>query len=250
MPLNKNVKQDPAGAALSALVPVFLVLVLAYMLADRIVHPPAVEHAEEHHLEDPPDAWIKQAGPGDVFSVQGLRVAYWGNPNATYGKTATQAAEPFKGIVIHYTSRRPIMNFVKYQHNGDESRGGSFGYHIYISRAGDTIQGAPMSARTNHIKRVGHRQRTGIARDWSSANTIGISMVGACEPMSKAMTSRCARESLTPEQLEAGLAIVRAVQQRYGLSCTAIRGHGELQHDRASDEGLTIATSIRASCGQ
>ncbi len=249
MPLNQNVKQDPAGAALSALVPVFLVLVLAYMLADRIVHPPAVEHAEEHHLEDPPDTWIKQAGPGDVFRVNGLRVAYWGRPDVEYADKATRAAQPFVGVVIHYTARRPVLNFVRYQHNGDQRRGGHFGYHFYVSRAGDTIQGAPMSQRTNHIKRSGHRQRTSIERKWSSANTIGISMVGACEPISQAITSRCKAEQLTPEQLEAGLAIARAVQQRYSLPCNAIRGHGELQHDRANDEGLTIATAIRASCG-
>lgn len=246
----KRKTDDAAGAALSALVPVFFVLCAAYLLAERAGVVPAIQHAEEHHLEEPPDVWLKQAGPGDVFRVQGLRVAYWGRPDVEYADKATREASKFIGVVVHYTVRKPVLNFVRYQHNGDSRRGGHYGYHFYVSRAGDIIQGAPLGVRTNHIKHAGHRQRTGVERRWSSANTIGISMVGACEPLSKAITSRCKAEQLTPEQLAAGLAIVRAVQKRFDLPCEAIRGHGELQHDRASDEGLTIAQAIRASCGQ
>jgi hypothetical protein len=56
--------------------------------------------------------------------------------------------------------------FVKYQHNGDASRGGNhFGYHVYAFPSGDIVQGAPLSVRTNHIKPRGPQ----IATRWRAS---------------------------------------------------------------------------------
>ncbi|MEQ8822739.1 MAG: peptidoglycan recognition family protein [Filomicrobium sp.] len=208
----------------------------------------------------PPVDW--RDDPRDVLTVPGYHVAYWGRPmgdknlvsalaskRVEYGRKVSREAKPYRGVVIHYTRPRPAVQFVKYQHNGDRKRGGSFGYHIYISKEGSIIQGAPLSVRTNHVKRVGHRHRkVGIAKGMDSRNLIGVSAVGACNVAGRAITSICTGWDATAAQEAATIASIKALQDRFDLPCQNVWGHGELQHDRRSYEGTELAERMRAEC--
>jgi hypothetical protein len=80
-------------------------------------------------------------------------------------------------------SAKRALNLVKYLHNGDRRRGGHFGYHVYMAQDGSVIQGAPLTKTTNHIKGPGSSMRRPGAPSWmSNSTTIGVSIVGACDP--------------------------------------------------------------------
>ena len=90
----------------------------------------------------------------NVFNYTGdNNFVYSGDENITYGITATQNAEPFENIVFHHTGNNyPAENQVNYGKTFDEERGGRFGYHFVVDKDGTIIQGAPLDARTNHLK--------------------------------------------------------------------------------------------------
>ncbi|MEQ1698118.1 MAG: peptidoglycan recognition family protein, partial [Hyphomicrobiaceae bacterium] len=196
-----------------------------------------------------PLAWLRRAKPGDVLTVPGYPVAYWGKPDAAYGKSATEHAVPPVAVVIHHTAGKSLLKMVRYGHNEDSDRGGSYGYHIYIDSEGRIAQGAPLTRRTNHVKPVGAKERKAAGAHVWNANSIGVSMVGAClvKP-GKAATEQCIWEDLTPQQVQAGLAVVEAIRSRFGIACEDVYGHGELQHDREAFEGQMVAVLTRAKC--
>lgn len=202
--------------------------------------------------DPPPVAWAEAAKEGDKLKVEGLDIAYWANPDAGYANVATKRKKKPVAIIVHYTSVKPVLRLVEYGHRKDFSRGGgSYGYHFYVGRAGGVAQGAPLTKRTNHIKSKRRPQRTKTARHLWSGNTIGVSLVGGCDwllrPNWRRLTT-CTGEYATPEQLDAGLAVIRALQQRYEIPCDAVFGHGQLQTDRAPFEGETLTQLARAGC--
>lgn len=198
----------------------------------------------------PPVAWRQAVRDDDVLDdAKGFRVAYWGRTDATYGVRATAAKKPFEAIVFHYTEDRPALQFIRYQHNGDDRRGGSFGYHFYCDKGGRAYQGAPLSVRTNHIKPTGHRQRKREGRYLSSSNTVGVAMVGGCwrdRHKLKPVTLSCDGERLTEAQKLCGMAVAHALQERFGLALDQVYGHGDLQHDRSTFEGATLTAAMKA----
>jgi hypothetical protein len=198
----------------------------------------------------PPETWQAVAKSTDQLEVKGLQVAYWGKPDAPYGDRVTRAAKTPAAIIVHFTDETPAATLVAYGHRPDPARGGSsFGYHFYIDAAGRVLQGAPLSVRTNHIKRAQAPERTGFALDLDGANTIGISLIGACRsPRLSPITYRCTSETPTAAQIESGLAIISALQQRFGMPCGAVYGHGDLQTDRHSFEGATLSARARRRC--
>lgn len=177
-------------------------------------------------------------------------VAYWGDPRAPYGIEATKAAKRPVAIIVHNTNASSMMNVVKYGHRHDANRGGSYGYHVYIDRAGRIVQGAPMSRRTNHIKPRGHSARKPYWSKLDSSNTVSVAAINACDSLIRpiAVTDRCIHENLTTAQLEAGMAVVRAMMRRYDIGCEAVLGHGDLQTDREQGEGAMIRDRIRQEC--
>lgn len=204
-------------------------------------------------VPDPaPEAWVDAAKPEDRIEVPGHDILYWGNPNARYSVHGTKGLEKPAGIVVHFTRVRPVLHFVRYGHARDFRRGGgSFGYHFYIGRRGGIVQGAPLSRRTNHIKSTKKLQRTRIARHLWNGNAIGISLVGGCDSLLRPAWrnfSECGSEFVTPEQLRSGLALIRAIQEKYDIPCEEVYGHGELQTDRVNFEGEKLTRSARASC--
>ncbi|MGF1649039.1 MAG: peptidoglycan recognition family protein [Hyphomicrobiaceae bacterium] len=186
-----------------------------------------------------------------MLDVPGRAVVYWGRPDAPYSVYATRGMQKPRAVIVHYNVPSPVLSLVKYGHRSDPARGGaSFGYHFYISQTGRIVQGAPLSRRTNHIKSTGNSARTDVGRHLWSGNTIGVSLVGACEPRSASGTGTydCLREKPTPAQIAAGLAVIEALQARYQMACDAVFGHGELQTDRKPFEGAALTTAARGAC--
>lgn len=203
--------------------------------------------------EPAPSAWETAATENDRLIAKGLDIAYWGKPDARYSNYATKGKEKPKGIVVHFTRTKPVLWMVKYGHVSDPSRGGaSFGYHFYIGRDGKIVQGAPLSKRTNHIKTIKRKERTAIARHLWSGNTIGISMVGGCDKLLRPnvwwRATNCGDEFVSDAQLKSGMALIKALQKRFGMACREVYGHGELQTDRDNFEGATLTNWARDRC--
>ncbi len=254
-------RSDPVGAGI--VVSVVLLVVLAFLeyappldiemprwrwpdLPSLIRGPKQVPKP----LRKPPEAWRANAAPGDVLKVPGLPVAYWGKPDAAYGQRVTASAQKPVAVVVHFTDDTPALTLVAYQHNGDSHRGGAYGYHVYIDPDGRVFQGAPLSVRTNHVKPVGSPERTRIGTTLDGTNTISVTLVGACRsPPLAPITYRCRDETVTQQQIDAGLAVIVAIRKRFGIACGEVYGHGDLQHDRKSFEGVTLSRMARAACG-
>ncbi len=247
MTIKQEFQRDPGGAALVALIPILLVLIAAYFYAPQTPNTTPDRVPKGQFFGDaPPPGWRDRAKSSDILQVPGYTVQYWGKPSARYSR---HPRHKFKAIVTHYTLDRPPLNLVKYGHNYDRRRGGSFGYHFYIAKDGSIFQGAPLSRRTNHIKRPGHKQRRKTSPKYmSNSNSVGITAVGACVRVDVKRKWRCAREQLTGAQIRAGKAVVKALQRKLKLPCTAIYGHGEMQRDRATFEGSTLAEIVRSGC--
>jgi hypothetical protein len=251
------IRQEPelAGAAVC--------LVLAGSLAagwyfqDVAPEPEPQQVAKPFVVQDGPAEWREASKPRDVLYVASMRLAYWGNPRIQYSRAPRRKV---RGIVVHCNypcsaprgqtcdpppSAKRALNLVKYLHNGDRRRGGHFGYHVYIAQDGSVIQGAPLTRTTNHIKPPGSSMRRPGAPSWlSNSTTIGVSIVGACDPS----YSRD-RERVTVRARNAAVQVVKAIQDKFELPCKAIRGHGEMQRDRWPVEGVTIAKMVRDGCG-
>lgn len=199
-----------------------------------------------------PDEWLQLAKAEDVFEIDGYPVNYWGDPKARYSKYATRKRRKPIGIVIHHTYVKPVKSLVAYGHVADANRGGaSFGYHFYVGRNGHIVQGAPLSRRTNHIKFSTNKQRRGVAKHLWSGNTIGVSLVGGCDPLMRPdwrAWRRCTGEFITSRQLRAGLAVVRALQDKFAIKCEEVHGHGDLQFDRENFEGVRLSRLSRRVC--
>jgi len=202
--------------------------------------------------EAAPGAWRAAARDSDVLSLEDREVAYWGDPGARYSRYATRSAKPPVALVVHYTAAKPVKSLVSYGHMRDMGRGGaSFGYHFYIGRDGAIVQGAPLSRRTNHIKFRTNPARTETARYLWSGNTIGVSLVGGCDGLMRPRWRdwrSCSAEFATPAQIEAGIAVIKALQARFGMRCAEVYGHGDLQTDRQNFEGYRLSRLARARC--
>lgn len=231
--------------ALAACVLLFVQVGAAALMFEAAVIDPHdwVPTGKNTPLEIAPGGVLASAAPGDVVDTV-KPLYYWGRKDVPYGNEATNEKQTPKAIVMHFTRTGPVMNFVKYQHNGDAQRGGHFGYHVYVDPKGEVVQGAPLSIRTNHIKPPGHEKRKGLRPDLSNANTVAVSLTGACASRS----GRCGQETITEAQFQSAFRVVIDLMQQFHIPCTEVYGHGELQHDRDDFEGLTVATAIRKSC--
>ena len=164
-----------------------------------------------------------------------LQIIDQSDPNFVYGRSASRNAQPFSGLVVHHTADKPIENLVNYGKTIDQQRGGAFGYHFYVGKDGQIIQGAPLDKRTNHIKPPKHRQRKGVA-GISNANAVGITLVGG-------------EHGATPAQRDAAARLGQALMAEYGIGADNVFGHGDLQHDRQHQEGAEVVALLRNSGG-
>lgn len=236
--------------ALNQLIRTLLTLALLAPLA--VAGLLAVVHHEGWFEAKPPDAWRTNAQPRDILFVPDHDVVYWGRPDAQYSRYATRRKRAPIAIVVHHTLPKPPAGLIAYGHKVDPLRGNaSFGYHFYIARNGNILQGAPLSRRTNHVKYSTNSARRRRARYVWSGNSIGVALVGACKLAKKPSDGgllKCAAEAPTKAQLDAGLAVIHALEARFGIACKAVFGHGELQRDRETFEGEKLSGMARAAC--
>lgn len=159
------------------------------------------------------------------------------DPNFHYGKTATAYAQPFGGLVYHHTADKPLDALVRYGKSVDTQRGGAFGYHFYVGKDGQIVQGAPLEKRTNHIKPPSHKARKkGVAGALSNANALGVTLVGA-------------EHDATPQQIAAAEKLGRALMAEYNIPPEMIYGHGMLQRDRQHTEGAELVSLLQSGDG-
>jgi hypothetical protein len=169
---------------------------------------------------------------GDLFNEPGLPISYGARPGQQFGVQATANAQPFHGIVAHHTGSETLSSALNTARRGDPFRSGvNYGYHFYIDKDGSITQGAPMDARTNHVKSGMSAQRTGRP-DLDNSNAIGISFVGT-------------GGAPTREQQAAAENLSRSLMQRYGIQTQNVVGHGEVQNDRQTGEGMPLVNAIR-----
>ena len=167
-----------------------------------------------------------------------LNIHYRGSEACPYGRLATQSREAFSSIVLHHNPPQRTLDWlIDYQLSGDPRRKGHFGYHFYVADNGDVIQGAPLSARTNHVKGLGYRARSEFGREARNENAIGITCVGAEKPEGFAPTA---------EQVRSVCQLVNSLSEQFDIPLERVFGHGELQTDRDPTEGASIAQYIRS----
>jgi hypothetical protein len=187
-------------------------------------------------MQEPPRVSSRYAGPtyeppspDETIEVDGEPVVYAAEPGNTYSRVTPQ---PVQGVVFHHTSSNADADRqVAYGQRVDRARGFKAGYSFYIDRAGNIIQGAPLSARTNHVQPGRSRLRSGRG-DLDNGNTLGIALLGD-------------GKNPTPAQMKAALRLGQALITKYGIPSANIFGHGELQRNREGTEGLDIATALR-----
>lgn len=167
----------------------------------------------------------------NVFNYTGdNKFVYSGDEDITYGITATQNAEPFENIVFHHTGNNyPAENQVNYGKTFDDERGGRFGYHFVVGKDGTIIQGAPLDARTNHLKSSDLKEGF---EDVTSANSIGISLVGASD------------DDFTPEQIAAAQDLARQLANNSD-TIDNIYGQGAIQSGKMASEGVSLANELQ-----
>ena len=190
--------------------------------------PPGSPAAVAYMHENAPGGAVRgyekgSTAPGDVEIHQ----AY--GPGDKYGNAPPK---PFTSIVTHWTGGDSLESALNTAKSGDPSRGGGrFGYHYYIDKDGKVYQGAPLDARTNHVKGPGAGQRSDRP-DISNSNAIGISTVGSGEPNE---AQRASAAKLIPQ-----------LQRQFNIKQENIVGHGQIQAgDRHKDEGQSIIKAAR-----
>jgi hypothetical protein len=172
-----------------------------------------------------------------ALGTEGLNIRYSGDDRCPYGRSATRRKRDFEGIILHHTSPRHSTDwYVQYQLDGDAARGGHFGYHFYISPDGDIVQGAPLTARTNHIS-ANPRLRSSEGGFLQNTNALGIACAEAGTPA-----------GFTPTQAQQKQVkqLVFALCATLDLPFKGVYGHGEIQSNRHPSEGRSLAVDIRA----
>lgn len=176
---------------------------------------------------------VAAAMRGDMFNAPGLPIKYEAQPGQTFGQSATANAQPFQNVVAHHTGGPTLEGALNTARRGDPFRSDvKYGYHFYIDTDGTVVQGAPLDARTNHVQPPGASQRT-ARPDISNNNSVGVSFVGT-------------GSNPTPEQLAAAQNLTRALQAQYGIAPENVVGHGEIQSNRQTSEGMPLVNAIRS----
>jgi hypothetical protein len=172
----------------------------------------------------------KPANAADAFTSKDLNIAYAATPGSEFGKKASANAQPFNSLVFHHTSdKRSPAEQIAYSQKVDAGRGGQFGYHFYVDPAGNVIQAAPLSKRTNHLHPTAP---TRSHTDVQSTNSIGISLMGD-------------GKNPTPAQLASAEKLGRELQKSLNIDPQRIFGHGEVEGNRESYEGRGLAERLR-----
>ena len=176
-----------------------------------------------------------QPQPPQAFSVAGLPIKTAYSP----GQHIWSISHGYGGAVQGHRAAQywidTLQSALETQRSGDPSRGGGKSWLPLLHRQDGTVyQGAPLDARTNHIKPSSSSER--IARpDVNNNNAIGIAYVGKGPP--------------NDAQKQSGHALVAGVQQlnpNAPITADNVLGHGEVQRDRDKGEGMDIVQLVRS----
>jgi hypothetical protein len=169
-----------------------------------------------------------EQGHQEAFQAPGVAIDYQGDPNFVYGKTASATAKPFSGIVLHHTGTESLEKSVSTGKVVDPVRKGAFGYHFYIGKDGEIVQGAPLSKRTNHVQ---PKNASGLKNN----ELLGIALVGTGEEPTRA-------------QLDSLMALGVPLSRQFGIKPDKIFGHAQIQSDKGPKdlgEGVSTAKALR-----
>jgi hypothetical protein len=147
-----------------------------------------------------------------------------------YGRSATKAAQPFKGIVFHVTGRPTLQSEEDYMSKPDPNRPGYYGYHYLIDRDGSVYQTAPDNVRTNHIM-------PNSSYGLNNSNALGVAMVAGSGQNGNIIT--------TPEQMQSGKLLADQLTKQYGISAGNVVSHSMLdQATRGPGHGLGASKAL------
>ena len=171
--------------------------------------------------------------PGDnVFGSKHATGLYPNAANAIADDAAymsrPRAEAAIKNIIYHWDSVPDPIRTIKYGQKVDSNRGFDPGYHFYIDRDGNVLQGAPLDRVTNHIKNG--------TNGTTNANAIGIVMAGVSD-----------NTPPTEAQLQKAVELGGELQKIYKVPSTNIYGHGEVNPGhRSKEEGMAAVVPLRS----
>lgn len=148
-------------------------------------------------------------------------------------KTAKKARPlgPVQGIIFHHTAGTTVEGAME----ALNSRRLSANY--IIDADGTIYQSYPAGMAARHMREPGDKYRTdasALTGQYGNANFLGIEVVGLDDT------------HITPAQVDAAQQLGMALSTQYGFPAQNIWGHGELQSNKQSAEGMTIVNAIRA----
>lgn len=153
--------------------------------------------------------------------------------DGTKFKLQTDAMKPFKGspggMVIHHTG-------------GDTTEGAvqtlkerKLSYNYLIEKDGSIVRLLPEGISGQHIASAKVTKKLPDGRKMMNNNTIGVAAVAS------------SNESITPQQIEAAVALNKQLASKYGYSPTAVYGHGQVQSSKSPTEGMVIVDAIKSN---
>jgi hypothetical protein len=189
--------------------------------------------APASRAQDKPD-FATLARNAGTPQIPGLRIVYLsplGNP----------AAAPWQNIILHQTEGPPGSARAMAQR---QARNPSLrGVTLWVETDGTVYWATPETAITTHGDGANRNDNKYIDnsktyRRVTRTNSIGIEFVGNFPDV---------RNPPTPEQFAAGLALVRFLQERYGIPAGRIYAHNWIDYkDARYCEGCALAERVRA----
>ena len=134
-----------------------------------------------------------------------------------------------KGVVVHHTGASTAQSAI------NEFKRGVVLSQYLIDRDGTILQLLPDGMAGNAIREVSYRI-PGVGTGLTDKTAISIEVVGRNNA------------DILPAQIAAARGLVQQLSERYGFDPAAsVFGHGELQRNKQSDEGMAIVNAIRSN---
>jgi hypothetical protein len=179
-------------------------------------------------------AFAALARSAGMPQIPGLRIVY-------LAPLGDPAAAPWQNIILHQTEGPPGSARVLAQ--AQSKHPARRGVTLWVETDGTVTWATPETAITTHGD-GGNRNdnkyvdNSKTYRRVTAANSIGIEFVGNYPDV---------RTPPTAEQFAAGLALVRFLQERYGIPAERIYAHNWIDHkDARYCEGCALALKARA----
>lgn len=154
------------------------------------------------------------------------------NDKAPYNKRVRKV-EDVQNIVVHHDQATDAEGLAKYGHKIQKGRGFDPGYHYYVDREGNVVQGVPEDRVANHALPGFGKMGKGV----NNKNSIGIVMIGADGK----------KNEPTEKQLQAAKFVAEKVSAERGIKPERIFGHGQVNPGhRGAEEGMPLVRAMQA----